>query len=71
MKEFDEVSDSDGNRWECSWRRLEGYPIPSKTRVRLRPIGTDTYTHYVDAPYPADIFKADLIDGKFTPTPVR
>ncbi len=70
MKIWDEtdlVHDSDGKSWECQWRRLEGYSIPEITRVRLREPDTDRYTHYYDAPWPADIFKLELMDGKFQP----
>ncbi len=61
------VRDSEGVEWECRWQRLEGFPIPKITRVRLRKPGTDTDTHYVDAPWAADIFKPPLIDGDFVP----
>ncbi len=67
---FDEtgwVRDSDGVTWECRWQRLEGYPIPKITRVLLRPPGSDTDTHYVDAGWTADTFRLGLIDGDFKP----
>ena len=68
MRLFDEtgwVRDSDGAKWECRWQRLEGSPIPKITRVLLRPPGCDIDTHYVDAPYMADIFQLVMIDGEF------
>ncbi len=71
MKQIDRegiVHDAAGETWECRWQELEGYPIPSTTKVRLRKLGTDKYTHFVMAQYPADLFQPDLIDGKFTPT---
>ena len=61
------VHDSDGKTWECQWQRKEGYPIPPTTRVRLRESSSDRYTHYYDAPWAADIFKPELIDGEFQP----
>ncbi len=61
------IRDSDGVEWECRWMRLDGYPIPKTTRVRLRPPGSDIDTHYVDAPWMADIFAPGLIDGDFVP----
>ena len=62
------VHDAAGETWECRWRVfLKGYPLLSTTKVRLRKIGTDEYTHFVMAHYPADRFHPDLIDGKFTP----
>ncbi len=70
MRLFDQtglVSDSDGVQWECRWQRLEGYPIPTITRVFLRPPGSDTDTHFVDAPWMSDIFHHVLIDGDFEP----
>ncbi len=66
-KETGLVRDSEGVQWECRWQRLEGYPIPKTTRVRLRKPGTDTDSHYVDAPWAADIFRPGLIDGDFVP----
>ena len=68
MKRFNEsglVRDSKGNEWKCRWQRLEGYPIPNTTRVRLRPVGAHTDTHYVVAQWSPDIFQPDLIDGTF------
>ncbi len=70
MQQYNEtglVRDSEGVDWECRWQRLEGFPIPKTTRVRLRQPGTDTDTHYVDAPWAADIFRPGLIDGDFVP----
>ncbi len=70
MQQYNEtglVRDSEGVEWECRWQRLEGFPIPKITRVRLRKPGTDTDTHYVDAPWAANIFKPGLIDGDFVP----
>ncbi len=61
------VHDAAGETWECRWRVLKGYPLFSTTKVRLRKIGTDEYTHFVMAHYPADRFQPDLIDGEFTP----
>ncbi len=70
MQQYNEtglVRDSEGVQWECRWQRLEGFPIPKTTRVRLRQPGTDTDSHYVDAPWAADIFRPGLIDGDFVP----
>ena len=70
MQQYNEtglVRDSEGVEWECRWQRLEGFPIPKTTRVSLRKPGTDTDTHYVDAPWAANIFKPGLIDGDFVP----
>ncbi len=70
MELFDEtglVSDSDGVQWECRWQHLDGYPIPKTTRVSLRRPGSDTETHYVDAPWMAHAFQPVLIDGDFVP----
>ncbi len=70
MRLFDEtgwVRDSDGVKWECRWQRLEGYPIPTITRVLLRPPGSDIDTHYVDAPYMADVLQPVMIDRDFKP----
>ena len=61
------IRDSDGVEWECRWMRLDGSPIPKTTPVRLRPPGSDIDTHYVDAPWMADIFAPGLIDGDFVP----
>ncbi len=74
MRLFDQtglVSDSDGVKWECRWQRLEGYPIPKTTRVLLRRPGSDTDTHYVDAPWMANKFQPVLIDGDFVPLMVN
>ena len=70
MRLFDEtgwVRDLYGAKWECRWQRLEGYPIPKITRVILRPPGSDTDTHYVDAGWTAGTFHLGLIDGDFKP----
>ncbi len=69
MRLFDEtgwVRDSDGAKWECRWQRVDD-PIPKTTRVLLRPPGCDIDTHYVDAPWMADVFQPILIDGEFEP----
>ena len=60
------VRDSDGNQWECRWQKLKGHPIPATTRVSLRKPGTGEYTHFVAAPWPADLFKPGLIDRNFS-----
>jgi len=49
----------------AGWIRMDGYPIPKITRVRLRRPGSNIDTHYVDAPWMADIFGLGLIDGDF------
>ncbi len=62
-------NDSDGVAWVCEWWKLEGYPIEHTTRVLLQKLGTDEFTHYYDAPFPADIFKPRLIDRDFSAVP--
>ena len=70
MPLFDEtglVRDSEGVQWECRWQGREGDPIPKTTHVRLRRVGRDITTHYVDAPCAPDIFRPEIIDGDFVP----
>ncbi len=62
------VHDSDGVPWDCQWW-WEVYPTEDTTRVLLRRLGTDKFTHYIDAPFLAYTFRTHLIDRDFVAVP--
>ena len=62
------VRDADGVLWDCQWW-WEDYPTEDTTRVLLRRLGTDKFTHYFDAPFLAYTFRTYLIDRDFSAVP--